>query len=193
MPEALLHREPFLGGYSRTWDDTRLEEVTSLAIVSVAIPQGGKDDIAKVLTDRYSAEVPAPGSSSASPDGLIKIFYMSPDQLFVLFEEDEASSVEAAGKALGDTGYITDQSDNWVALVLAGSLAVPALERVCPLDLHPAAFPDGAVARTVMEHMGTIIHRRGPLDFLMLSASSSARSFLHAIEVSVDNVLESGT
>ena len=190
MPEALLQREPFLGDYSRAWDDTRLEEITRLAIVSVAIPQGGKDDISRVLTDRHSVELPGPGSSSASPDGLIKIFYMSPDQLFVLFEEDGTSSVEMVGTAFGDAGYLTDQSDNWVALGLVGPLAVPALERVCPLDLHPAAFPDGAVARTVMEHMGTIIHRRGPLEFLLLSSSSSARSFLHAIEVSIGNVLD---
>ncbi|MDX1786447.1 MAG: sarcosine oxidase subunit gamma, partial [Roseovarius sp.] len=66
-----------------------------------------------------------------------------------------------------------------------GSLA--ALERICMLDLHPDAFKVNAVARTVMEHMGAIIARTGEDTYLLLSASSSAKSFLHAIELSIEN------
>ena len=39
-----------------------------------------------------------------------------------------------------------------------------------------------------MEHMGAIIHREGTDRFLLLSASSSARSFLHAVEASLEHV-----
>ena len=59
------------------------------------------------------------------------------------------------------------------------------LERLCPLDLHESAFPVGAAQRTVMEHMGAVILREGTDEFLLLSASSSAASFLHAVKTSI--------
>jgi sarcosine oxidase subunit gamma len=43
--------------------------------------------------------------------------------------------------------------------------------------------------RTVMEHLGVLILRTGDDAFMLLSASSSAKSFLHALETSVANVL----
>jgi len=39
-----------------------------------------------------------------------------------------------------------------------------------------------------MEHMGAIVLRDGPDSFLLLSASSTARSYLHAVEISLRNV-----
>ena len=39
-----------------------------------------------------------------------------------------------------------------------------------------------------MEHLGTIIIRTEQDTFLLLSASSSAGSFLHAVETSIRNV-----
>jgi sarcosine oxidase subunit gamma len=39
-----------------------------------------------------------------------------------------------------------------------------------------------------MEHLGTIVLRDGTDSFLLLSAHSSAESFLHAVETSIRNV-----
>jgi sarcosine oxidase subunit gamma len=39
-----------------------------------------------------------------------------------------------------------------------------------------------------MEHMGAIVARTGDETYLLLSASSSAKSFAHAVEVSAKNV-----
>ena len=50
------------------------------------------------------------------------------------------------------------------------------------------AFGDGRVARTVMEHLGVIIHRESDGTYLLMSASSSAESFLHAVETSIKYV-----
>ena len=55
-------------------------------------------------------------------------------------------------------------------------------------SLYPDAFVEGAAARTVMEHLGVLILRTGPDAYLLLSASSSAGSFLHAVETSLVNV-----
>ena len=56
------------------------------------------------------------------------------------------------------------------------------------LDLAPGSFPEGASTRTVMEHLGTLIVRDGPDSFLLAAARSSAKSFLHAVETSAQNV-----
>ena len=86
----------------------------------------------------------------------------------------------------GDTLlYSSDQSDAWCLLRIDGPASRRALERVCPLDLHPDAFPVGAVARSVVEHLGAIVLREGENAFLLLSPRSSARSFLHEIERSI--------
>ena len=63
-----------------------------------------------------------------------------------------------------------------------------ALERFCPLDL--GAFPAGSVARTAMEHMGAVIAREDDAPtFLLLSARSSARSFLHGLGTALESAL----
>ena len=63
------------------------------------------------------------------------------------------------------------------------------LERICPINIDPEVFPVGSVSRTVMEHIGTIIFRDGDDSYVLLTMRSFGRSMLHAIEVSVRNVL----
>ena len=64
-----------------------------------------------------------------------------------------------------------------------------ALERICPLDLDPLGFEGDGAARTTMEHMGAFVMRDGEGGFFLMSARSSAKSFLHAVETSIKNVL----
>ena len=167
--------------------DSHLIEVTDLTIASVACPLDGRAELAGAVMRSWSAELPEPGRSTASADGEVKILGMSPDQFFVI-STAAAPAGEFVSRAVAGAGYVTDQSDNWVTLRLEGPLVLPALERICPLDLDPAAFAVGSVARTVMEHLGAIIHREGRDRLLLLSASSSAHSFLHAVATSFRNV-----
>ena len=113
---------------------------------------------------------------------------MGPDLAFVLFERATPDAEEAVAERLGDAAYLTDQTDTWCALEIEGPVCRTALERICPLDLHPRGFAVDDVARTVMEHLGVIIARTREHGFLLLSASSSAGSFLHAVETSARNV-----
>lgn len=188
MPSLQLTPEPFLGGFHETIDGTALAEVTDLAIVSIAIPLGGDEAFEAALSEAYGVERPLPGRSVLSVDGLTRFLWTSPDQLFLLFESTSPSAAEDVGKKLGDTAYVTLQSDNWAVLRLSGDRARDALERICPIDLHPAAFAEGQIARTAMEHMGTFILRDGPSSFLLMSASSSAGCFLHAVKTSLENL-----
>jgi len=188
VPSLQLTAEPLLGGFKATFDDTDLSELTTLAIVSIAIPLGGDKAFASALNKAYGASIPPAGGSSLSANGNIRFLWMARDQLFALFEEDSPNAAADMSKALSDTAYVTLQSDNWVVLRLAGSKARDALERICPLDLHPSAFAEGHAARTIMEHMGAILVHETADQFLLLSASSTAKSYLHAVQTSLHNV-----
>ena len=72
---------------------------------------------------------------------------------------------------------------------VSGPRSRDVLERICPIDLSSNVFTLGSVSRTVMEHIGTIIFRDEDDSFVLLTMRSFANSMLHAIEVSVKNVL----
>jgi heterotetrameric sarcosine oxidase gamma subunit len=77
---------------------------------------------------------------------------------------------------LADVAAVTDQSDGWTALALTGAGAAAVLARLVPIDLAPAAFPPGAVARTELRHMMCVILARedGVELFVMRSFTESA-------------------
>ena len=184
---ALTARTP-LGGYAETFGGVTLAEAGGLSLVSAAVPLGGDDAFAAALAEGLGASRPATGESSSADRYGARILGMQPDQIFILFEApDPDRAAETVSDALGPAAYVTDQSDSWAMLRIAGAGARAALERICMLDLDDAAFPEGRVARTVMEHLAVIVLRDGPNSFLLMSPRSSARSFLHAVEVSIGN------
>ncbi|MBB4302408.1 sarcosine oxidase subunit gamma [Rhodobium orientis] len=186
MAEFSLRAEPFLGGYDEGFDRLRLTEVTDLAIVSLAPPLGQEAALAAAFKDAYGADWPAPGETTTSANGDTRFLGIAGDQIFALFPRPAGLASRAVAEKLGDAAYLTEQSDNWVLLRLDGPPTLAVLERMIPLDL--AQFHVGTVARTLMEHLGVSLLREAPDRFLLMSASSSASSFLHALETAIGNV-----
>ncbi len=184
---TLIAQAP-LEGYRKTFANTELSEVTDLAIVSLAIPQNGDSTFGDALFAAYSCEIPAAGRSSLSPSTEARLLWMQQDQYFLLTEYTEYSVVESVSEKLEGTAYLSDQSDSWVILRLSGPQSMTALERTCPIDLHPQAFPSNAVSRIIMEHMSAVIINEGEDSYLLMGLRSSAKSFLHAIETSIENI-----
>lgn len=189
MPDPTLAPVPALGGYGRDFGAATLDELPTLAIVSIARPLGGEAALAAAFRDGFGTEPPEPGASALSADGRVRFLRLSPDQTFALFEHDGPDAARLVGARLGDAAWLTDQTDAWVALRLRGPASRAALERICPIDLDPESFPEDRFARTVMEHLGAIVLRAEPDGFLLLAARSSAASFLHAVETSIRNTL----
>jgi len=158
-------------------------EVTDTALISLAVPLGGEGAVEKALTKVFGLNIPDPKISSTSAG--IRAVRTSPDQMLLLIDGKPNLSGEEVADSLGGTAYTTRQTDSWVMCSLSGKGARVALERLCPIDLHDDAFPVDAAARTVMEHMSAIIIRTGSDDYLLMSASSSAKSFAHAITLSM--------
>ena len=180
MGDLVLEKEPFLGGYDKEFAGTRLWEVTDMTLRSLAVPLGGDKKAAAAIKATLGVEVPAPAMSATNGAGTLRIFASTADQFMVIAPE----GTDFAG--LDAAVYQTDQSDTWAVLSIEGANCRAALERLCPLDLHPEAFAVGAASRTMMEHMGTIIIRTDHDQFLLMVSSSFAGSFLHAVEISLE-------
>jgi heterotetrameric sarcosine oxidase gamma subunit len=182
-----------LGGtgekYAKEHNGVAISEITSAALVSIATPNGGEEALAEAISKAYSADLPQVGLSTVSADGKVRFLGMQRDQLFVLFDYQGDEAVAQIAEKLGPAGYYSDQSDSWLMLKISGPECRHALARICSLDLHLDVFAEGAVARTVMEHLGAIILRDGADSFVLMSARSSAKSFLHAVETSIQNIL----
>ena len=194
-PPSLTAQSP-LGGYEMITDGTSLIEVTGLSMVSVAPLAGSQaafqTAIAKLFrTDK--SDSPKPSATMAldkSGKQLCILMPSSQNQWFLCFDDDGTNPIDAAktliGKSLSKQIAMTDQSDSWVILALSGPQSRQTLARICPIDCGVSAMPIGTTARTSMEHLGAIITRRPDEGdhqpcFWLLSARSSAASFLHAI------------
>ncbi len=185
MTDFDLSARPPLGGARLEVDGVAVTEVTDRAVVSIAARQGGEEALASAVSTAYGRDLPAVGRSSVSDVDNARFLGLQRDQFFLLFEHTGPDPIRAVAEKLGDAAYLSNQSDSWAMLRITGAKCRSALERICPIDLDPSVFRPGAVARTVMEHLGTIIVREDDDTFLLLSARSSAQSFLHAVETSV--------
>ena len=207
IPPSLTAQSP-LGGYEMITGGTRLIEVTGLSMVSVAPLAGSQKafqkEMAKLFkTGKTSATgkhgktgkngSPKPNATMAlDRSGKPRCILMpsARNQWFFCFDDDGTNPIDAAkallGTSLSKQMAMTDQSDSWVILALSGVHSRQTLARICPIDCSASAMPIGTTARSSMEHLGAIITRRPDEGdhqpcFWLLSARSSAASFLHAI------------
>lgn len=188
MVDMNLLAKSALDGYSNNFGGTQLSEVTAKTLVSVAIPARNKGQISKALTKAFKVDLPAIGTATISSNGKTTVLGLQPDQFFILLDQDNDAGVEYVARKLGDIGYYTEQSDSWAMLRISGANTRSVLERICMIDLHENTFPVGSVARTVMEHLGTIIYHQSEDSYLIMSIRSSAKTLLHTLEKSVHNV-----
>ena len=180
MREFRLTATPPLAGTNRRFGQNRIVARTDLALVSVAVPLGGEAALAEALTQNWGIDLPAPKLSTGTDR--MRAVRTAPDQMMLIFPHETPDAEVVVQSVLDGRGYTTDQTDVWAILEVSGPGVLRALERICPLDLDPEAFPIGAFARTVMEHMAAMILRTGDDRFLLMGAGSSAGSFLEEIE-----------
>ena len=72
-------------------------------------------------------------------------------------------------------GALFDVSSSYVGWMIAGAGAARALNRSCPLDLHPSAFPAGRCAQSMLGHVNALLYRMDERPaFIMMVARSLA-------------------
>ncbi len=85
---------------------------------------------------------------------------------------------------LDGVASVFDQSSGYAVLRLGGAEAMPMLQSGAFIDLHADAFPVGAVAVTVIAHVGAILIRVGEAQFDVAVFRSFAGSFWHWLATS---------
>ena len=78
-------------------------------------------------------------------------------------------------------GALFDVSSSYVGWMIAGAGAARALNKRCPLDLHPRAFPAGHCAQSMLGHVNALLYK---VDERPAFIVMTARSF--AVEASRD-------
>jgi sarcosine oxidase subunit gamma len=187
VADFTLTAEPPLAGTDMVIAGVRLWAPADLAVVSIALPLGREDAARNAIEAAYGVALPEIGKSVITPEDT-RLIRLASDLAFAMFAHATPDAEPVVAGRLEGAAYTTDQTDVWVALGLSGAGARRGLERICPIDLHSDAFGVDDAARTVMEHLGVLILRSGDDEYLLLSASSSARSFLHAVETSLRNI-----
>jgi len=197
--KSLLQARAGLDGYGFEVDGLRVQEHTSLALVSIGIPPTDHVAQAQVLGSQLSVSIPPIGHYATvndsghfpiHPDGELPILLsLQQDQLWLL-SADGSLDTSAFQQTLGSPSFrCTDQSGAWVLLELSGVRCGQVLERLCALDIDESVFKNDHVVRTAMHHMGCVLLRKSADTFLLLSPRSSALSLVHAIEQSATHVV----
>ena len=184
MTKFSLREIPAFGGFSQRVDGASLTEETGMAIIAVTIRTGHHNTFKAAFEKLFGAAYPSAQQSVIA--GKTMIVPSAIDQVFIIEKTDPRALEERLINALGKHATTTDQTDGWGVLTLAGPKTITTMERVSQVDMDISVFPVGAVARTVLEHVGAIVVRqkakRGEDHrFMLMSQRSSAASFLHSI------------
>ena len=188
MPKYRLKIKSPLSNYKSEINSIKISAIEKIEFYSLAIPINEEKKAGIAISKTFNCQIPAPGGCSVSPEHKVKILRLSLDQIFLYFSFQDSIKIEAGLKALEKSFYITEQSDAWSGIKVSGQNVISCLERICPIDLSIDAFGINCFARTAMEHLNTIIIRTKKNEFELFSASSSAKSFLHAIKTSAQNI-----
>jgi sarcosine oxidase, subunit gamma len=155
-----------------------ITERTDVALASVAARRGRMGDLTKAAK---GAGIPLPDPARYQTDAPWSAFWVAPEMWFVEapFATHQLIADQLKAK-LADAASITEQTDAWVVFDLAAADLSQVLERLCNVDFR--AVPDGHATRTVIDHLGCYLVRRGAADLRLFGPRSSAGSLLHALE-----------
>ena len=124
----------------------------------------------------FPAGLPPPGRLATVPGG--RVLWAGLGQWFF----------EGAAKAPASGAAVVDQTDGWASLALTGEDAAAVLARLVPLDLDPAVFPPGTVARTLLRHVMLLLIGTGD-GFELMVPRSYARTVVRELSEAMHSVV----
>ncbi len=93
-----------------------------------------------------------------------------------------------ADVALNGLAAVTDQTDAWAVIAIAGDGIEDVLARLVPIDLRASHFLVGFTARTMLGHMNVAITRKGARAFEIMVMRSMAGTLVHDLEAATRGV-----
>jgi sarcosine oxidase subunit gamma len=186
---ALAPRAPFsgLGLSAGTGTGIVATDRDGLGLATVSVRKGQGPALSRHVKERLGLLLPD-GPRRAAAGGIA--FAGTGPGVWLAAQESGGNEFAAALEAeIGAMAAVTDQSDGYAVLRLAGPKLRDALAKIVPLDVHPAAFERGDVASTVAWHMGVTLWRLedaadGSPVFEFAVFRSLAAGFWHALALS---------
>ncbi|GGH23747.1 sarcosine oxidase subunit gamma [Alsobacter metallidurans] len=148
-----------------------VELLYGLGIATLIVADGGGPALAAALRDRIGIEPPLTPLIRRS--GGRALAWAGPDRWMLV--ADRRDDLDPVCEGLHALAAVSNQSDGWASLQIGGPDVRRALAKGVMLDLHPSAFPDGAVALTAVSHINVVIWREGDA-FTLLAPRSMAGS-----------------
>jgi sarcosine oxidase subunit gamma len=99
--------------------------------------------------------------------------------------------VLVVGRAVPDLSglaAVVEQGDGIACVVLEGPIVRDVLARLVPLDLRNRAFPEGATARTQLNHMAVTLSRVGAEAYDVMAMRSMAATLVRELREAMEHV-----
>ena len=113
--------------------------------------------------------------------------WMAPDEVLILGPDAALDAMAAMAPALAGAHHLmADVTDARALFRIAGPRAREVLAKLCPVDLHPAAFGPGDVRRTRAAQVAAAIWAEGRDDFRLIAFRSVADYVAGLLAVSAD-------
>lgn len=177
----LTAKTPLEGRLPLTVGTVAAEEVVPLAIHAVTPFRGQEGAVSEALEAAAGVPLPAPGRMAVAAGGA-RALSIGPGQALVL----GMAGLDLPGAA------VVDQSDAWAIARVSGAGVEAVLARLVPLDLSPAAFAEGATARTLIGHMTGSVSRVGAEAFELMVFRSMAGTLVHDLSRAMTGVAARG-
>lgn len=148
-----IHGSPGGGGPGVTFT-RRL----GLSAVQLDARRGRSADLAAAVAAELGVALPLPGR--AAPGAEIRALWLGPDRWLLLAADTLGLEARLRAAAEPAGGIVVDQGHGRAILRLEGPRARDVLAKGTGIDLHPRAFPEGAVAHTGLFHLAVTLDRR---------------------------------
>lgn len=159
MPDLIA--KPALGAAPLSIAGTTLSENAATRITAIAPYPGSQAALARGLKP---LGLGFPGPNQFTEHGDLRLAWCGRDQAFFIGGEAPADLPAA----------LTDQSDAWVSLHLAGPQAQAVLARYVPLDLRAASR--GVSLRSGLNHLPLLLMVEAPDSYTLMTFRSMART-----------------
>lgn len=171
-----------------------LTEQPGWALASLAARKDQGAALAQTLASLLPT-LPGPVNSISTPT--CEALWTGPDQWMLLSplksDMDLDMDLERQVKQLaGEMASVTDQTDAWVVFEISGEGISALMERLVNIDLKTK--PTGFTTRTIIEHIGVILHcRKAGERFRLLAPRSLAKNLAHVLETAAKSLAACAT
>ena len=154
-----------------------LSEVRDRAIVQAVGWPESFDEVAKCLA-KAAGGTPPETFRIASVADTVTVLWAGAERLW--FAADDLNLISRFdGCVTDEEAMLLELSDSRTILRIKGGAARQVLTKGVAVDLHTSVFPVQAIAHTMVEHAGVLLHRVGPEAFELYAPRSYAVNIWH--------------